>query len=170
MGVGSISCEFGKYLIFIAEILSTVYKHFGLDCEMVSKDSLSLVVSEKAMADNNTSTQGTQGGFSSSFFDRVGTHVFQPPTQMWGYWPQINEWSRSTVTWHIERVGGQDHIPEFEGYPICEYRLLLLKNITANLHIVRGEELRVYTARAGSKKAVMEEASRMMALSGHCVR
>ena len=34
----------------------------------------------------------------------------------------------------------------------------------------RGEELKDYTAQGPSKKIAMEAASRLMALSGHCVR
>ena len=60
-------------------------------------------------------------GFTTSFYDRVGNHQFQPPTKEWGYWPQLNEWSRNTITWNIIRIGGADHQPVFEAYPICEF-------------------------------------------------
>ncbi len=63
-------------------------------------------------------------GFNVSFYDRVGNHQFQEPTQMWGYWPQLNEWSKSTIAWNVIRVGGLDHVPVFEAYPICESLLV----------------------------------------------
>ena len=32
----------------------------------------------------------------------------------------MNEWSKSTIAWNVIRVGGVDHMPVFEAFPICE--------------------------------------------------
>ena len=108
-------------------------------------------------------------GFTSSFYDRVGNHQFQAPTKEWGYWPQLNEWSRNTITWNIVRIGGADHQPVFEAYPICKSPVLESMVLLMRMLPDRGEELRDYTARGPNKKTAIEAASQLMATSGHCV-
>ncbi|OCH95671.1 hypothetical protein OBBRIDRAFT_496834 [Obba rivulosa] len=87
-----------------------------------------------------------------SFFDRTGQHQFRPPTSVWGYLPQVNEWACGTIYWRVTRVGGEDHIPVFECVPIWN-----------------GEPLEQFTALGHRKKAAMESAAEAVALSGHCV-
>ncbi|OBZ71596.1 hypothetical protein A0H81_08568 [Grifola frondosa] len=87
----------------------------------------------------------------NSFFDRQGTQQFHPPHPLRGYLAQINEWARGTIQWHVTRIGGEDHIPIFQAYPVWGNELLDR-----------------FTAIGPSKKAAMEEAARLMALSGHC--
>ncbi|RDX51186.1 hypothetical protein OH76DRAFT_1347679 [Lentinus brumalis] len=87
-----------------------------------------------------------------SFLDRQGTETFREPSSVWGYLPQLNEWAGSKLEWFAERVGGKDHQPEFEAFPIYD-----------------GERLEVFKALGKSKKAAKEEAARLMCTSGHCV-
>jgi len=85
------------------------------------------------------------------FFDRTGSKVFDPPTTIRGYLCQVNEWSRGMIYWQVLRVGGEDHMPDFQAVPI--------------LH---GERLNNFASVGPSKKAAMEAAAELMALSGHC--
>ena len=55
------------------------------------------------------------------FFEREGKHIFREPSSVWGYFPQLNEWGSIHLVWEAERVGGQDHLPQFRAIPICEY-------------------------------------------------
>ncbi|TFK81168.1 hypothetical protein K466DRAFT_348820 [Polyporus arcularius HHB13444] len=90
-------------------------------------------------------------GMLPSFLDRQGTETFREPSSVWGYLPQLNEWAGSKLEWFAERVGGKDHQPEFEAFPIYD-----------------GERLEVFKALGKSKKAAKEEAARLMCTSGHC--
>ncbi|THH33140.1 hypothetical protein EUX98_g1036 [Antrodiella citrinella] len=85
------------------------------------------------------------------FDARIGTYTFKPWSPLWGYLPQINEWGRGQVQWHVARVGGPDHVPQFQAVPIWY-----------------GQPLVQYTCWGYTKKAAKESAARAMALSGHC--
>lgn len=105
--------------------------------------------------------------------ERNGTHVFTEPSSVWGYLPQINEWSKGLLEWSTNRVGGADHIPVFSATPICKFRCYLSSlrcfSNTAVARLDRGEVLENFTAVGPSKKAAKEAAATLMALSGHCV-
>ncbi|KAI0783412.1 hypothetical protein C8Q75DRAFT_447029 [Abortiporus biennis] len=88
----------------------------------------------------------------SSFEDRVGNHQFRVASPLWGYLPQVHEWSKGALEWEAERVDGVEHMPVFKAIPIY-----------------RGERLESYARTGNSKKAAKEEAAKAMALSGHCV-
>ena len=103
--------------------------------------------------------------------ERVGTHTFTEPSIVWGYLPQINEWSKGLLEWSTNRVGGEDHIPIFSATPICkfQYNQSSLRCSSNVAYLDRGEVLENFTAVGPSKKAAKEAAARLMALSGHCV-
>ena len=56
------------------------------------------------------------------FNDRVGTHIFRPPSAVWGYLAQVNEWSRGRLTWKTVFVAGEVHMPVYRAIPVCGYQ------------------------------------------------
>lgn len=61
--------------------------------------------------------------FPPSFLERSGTYTFIEPSTVWGYLPQLHEWAmkaRVELGWEAERIGGKDHIPDFQAIPVCE--------------------------------------------------
>ncbi|KAH8102391.1 hypothetical protein BXZ70DRAFT_928400 [Cristinia sonorae] len=86
------------------------------------------------------------------FESRRGGYRFKPYSPLWGFLPQVNEWSRGCVAWYVHRVGGPEHIPKFQAIPIfC------------------GQPLYAYARVGFTKQSAKEAAARAMALSGHCV-
>ncbi|KAI0081195.1 hypothetical protein K474DRAFT_1657060 [Panus rudis PR-1116 ss-1] len=54
-----------------------------------------------------------------SFRHWQGSHAFNLPTARQGYLAQINDWAqRSNLRWEVERIGGEDHTPQWQVIPI----------------------------------------------------
>ncbi|KAL4252463.1 hypothetical protein ABKN59_002743 [Abortiporus biennis] len=92
----------------------------------------------------NVTTNGERIGY-------IPCNVFRVASPLWGYLPQVHEWSKGALEWEAERVDGVEHMPVFKAIPIY-----------------RGERLESYARTGNSKKAAKEEAAKAMALSGHC--
>ena len=113
-----------------------------------------------------------------SFFSREGRTVFEDPDRGGRkYLPQINEWSKGTMSWKCERAGGSEHVPVWEAYPVCTYLRLTvdprLRSSIASMfifmHVGCEEELPHFIAQGYTKQAAKEASAKLMALSGHCV-
>ncbi|CAL1694398.1 unnamed protein product [Somion occarium] len=60
-----------------------------------------------------------------SFKDRKGTFSFDEATAGRGILPQLNEWANGPmVQFQVERIGGQDHVPDFKATPIYNGEVL----------------------------------------------
>ena len=47
------------------------------------------------------------GGSEGSFYDRMSSVEFKPPTPDWGYLAQVNEKFKDVLTWEVERITGE---------------------------------------------------------------
>lgn len=57
----------------------------------------------------------------AGFFEREGRQKFENPEEGGrGYLPQVNEWAVGSILWQCERVGGNDHQPQWEAHPVCQ--------------------------------------------------
>lgn len=54
-----------------------------------------------------TTSETASCGSDESFYDRMPSVEFKPPTPDWGYLAQVNEKFKTVLTWDVERIVGE---------------------------------------------------------------